>query len=232
MNFVPLNANEHTGLKIKPGLNEAFVGKRNACPIILQETFIAASELPTVFIKSKEGEKEQYVLAALLGMRNEENAYIQGDKPRGNYVPFMLTHHPLAITINPENRDQFAVLIDKDSPLVSESEGEALFDGDKNTKFLEGRVQALSNYQKGADFTKQFVETIVELDLLTPRSIAYEVNGEKRSAGEFFVIDEQKLNDLPDEKFIELRKKAFLPAIYAHFVSLNQFYRLIKWANE
>jgi SapC len=42
-----------------------------------------------------------------------------------------------------------------------------------------------------------------------------------------YVINEERLNNLSDERFLELRTKRYLPAIYAQLISLAQIERLM-----
>ena len=42
----------------------------------------------------------------------------------------------------------------------------------------------------------------------------------------------QRLNSLSTERFVELREKRYLPAIYAHLVSLAQIERLMMLKDE
>jgi len=39
-------------------------------------------------------------------------------------------------------------------------------------------------------------------------------------------VNEERLNNFSDTKFLELREKKYLPAIYAHLLSLPQIERL------
>ena len=41
-----------------------------------------------------------------------------------------------------------------------------------------------------------------------------------------YVINEERLNNFSDTKFVEIRQKGYLPAIYAHLISLSQIERL------
>jgi hypothetical protein len=43
-----------------------------------------------------------------------------------------------------------------------------------------------------------------------------------------FVVNEQRLDKLPDERFLEIRSRRFLPAVHAHLISLAQTERLVK----
>jgi hypothetical protein len=53
-----------------------------------------------------------------------------------------------------------------------------------------------------------------------------------KSIGGCYVINEQRLNSLSDELFLEIKHKQYLPAVYAHLVSLAQTERLVKLKDE
>jgi hypothetical protein len=40
------------------------------------------------------------------------------------------------------------------------------------------------------------------------------------------VINEERLNNFSDAKFLEVRQNGYLPAIFAHLISLSQIERL------
>jgi hypothetical protein len=42
-----------------------------------------------------------------------------------------------------------------------------------------------------------------------------------------YVINEERLNNLSDERHLELRTKRYLPAVYAQLISLAQIERLV-----
>ena len=65
--------------------------------------------------------------------------------------------------------------------------------------------------------------------LLTLKSLNLNLGGEEKLAlNGLYVIDEKKLENLPDAEFNELRSKGLLPIIYAHLSSMHQIARLAK----
>ena len=51
---------------------------------------------------------------------------------------------------------------------------------------------------------------------------------EARLWGSRFVINEDRLNNLSDSFFLNVRGKRYLPPIYAHLISLQQIERLTQ----
>ena len=47
-----------------------------------------------------------------------------------------------------------------------------------------------------------------------------------------YVINEERLTNLSNDRFLELREKQYLPAVYSHLVSLAQIERLMTLQDE
>lgn len=48
----------------------------------------------------------------------------------------------------------------------------------------------------------------------------------------FTIIDEKKFNELPDDVFLEWRKRGYLGLVYSHFISLSRWSILAELASE
>jgi SapC len=46
----------------------------------------------------------------------------------------------------------------------------------------------------------------------------------------FQVIDGAKFNALPDDVFLEWRRRGWLPLVYCHFLSMDRWRDLAEWA--
>ena len=46
------------------------------------------------------------------------------------------------------------------------------------------------------------------------------------------MVNEERLNNLSDELFLSIRAKRYLPAVFAHLLSLAQTERLVKLQDE
>ena len=79
---------------------------------------------------------------------------------------------PFAITATDENREQFAVLVDEESHLLSESEGERVFtdDGDK-TEYMEARIEGLVQAAQQSQQTQEITKYLTEKGLLTTQQV-------------------------------------------------------------
>ena len=77
-------------------------------------------------------------------------------------------------------------------------------------------------------FTREFCKYLQANNMFTPLNMRVrEANRVKNISG-CYVVNEERLNNLSDEKFIEFRTKRYLPAVYAHLISLAQTERLVS----
>ena len=73
--------------------------------------------------------------------------------------------------------------------------------------------------------TDGFARALVERNLLTPLTLRTD-GAEAIALQGCYVVNEERLESLPLERFAELRDLGLLPAIYAHLMSLLQIERL------
>jgi len=74
--------------------------------------------------------------------------------------------------------------------------------------------------------THEFGKFLVQNNLLTPLNMRVNAANKVRNITGCYVINEERLNNFTDAKFAEIRQKGYLPAIYAHLISLSQIERL------
>ncbi len=223
---VPLTPEAHGKLRVRPGINTARLEGQQLLPVVVHEFHLAGSDTPILFVKNSE--TGQFETVALLGLSQQENLMIDGGRWQGNYVPGVIRSDPFRLISTSADDENVVLGIDPESPLLGE-EGEALFD-DKGeiTDFLKGRRDALVSYIEHGNITRAFTARLVELDLLAHRELTLDLDGKKSTVSGMYLVDEEKLNKLDDETLLELQKRGFLRAIYAHFMSLNRIHGLAR----
>ena len=230
-NIVPLNKDRHAKTRIKEITDFGFVSQLHIAYVTLHEFARAAAIFPIVFLEDKA--KDEFRPVVLMGLNQGENLFVSADgKWNASYVPAIIRRYPFALAPKPES-DEYLVCLDEDSQLLSESEGNALFD-DKGepTQVIENVKRYLTELQQMDILTNQFCKFLAENNMFTPLNIKVRDDGEMKSIGGCYVINEQRLTSLSDERFLEIRHKNYLPAVYAHLVSLAQTERLVKFKDE
>jgi hypothetical protein len=222
-----INSSSHSKIKVKSNPSYLQCKDKHFAPIVVQEFISASQEFPIVFIK--DSETGRFNVVVLLGLKPKENLFFDEKTWQGNYVPKALTLYPFVIH-QEEGSDKALLCFDEDSPLVNDVSGEALFDekGVQN-KWLTEKGEAVVDYVEKSEVTQRFIKLILSKELLAPQTLNLKFEGqEEYSLSGLYVIDEQKLNDLSENDFVELRKTGALPAIYASLMSMQRISHLAR----
>lgn len=222
---VALNKTEHQNLKIKGSPdNLAFAAKTNSVILAGIEFTEAAKEYPIVF--AEVGDK--VVPVALLGLRNEENLFLEQDgRWDARYVPAFVRRYPFVLADTNE-AEQRMVCIDESFAGFNEDEGEALFEAGEPTPVLQQAIDFLEEYQKQYLRTEQFTQRLQSLDLLMSLNAKIDMaDGQQFALTGLQVVDEKKLLELSDEDALAFFKSGELAWLYCHLMSIGNLGKMI-----
>ncbi len=227
-NFQPLHKETHGNVKLKKPTNVAGLKTTHALGVVVQEFALAGNQYPIAFVKDQSG--EGYFPVAIMGLEQNKNLFVNDqDQFEGMYIPARFTHQPLSVVPNKDDATLFGIAIDMDHELVSESEGEALFNEDgSESETLETRKKALMAYVENEHITKAFVDAVKQYDLFHEQNLNVKVKDKEYNLTGLHLINEKKLNELSDEAFLDLRKRGFLAPIFAVLGSMHQVTKLIR----
>lgn len=225
--MVPLSLERHQAKRVRHSTSLRFARKFHIAYVTLHEFSRAGAIYPLVFVADKQ--EGGYRSVALMGLQAGENLFVNATGQwQASYIPAMIRRYPFALSKSSDS-DRYLVCVDESSSLLSESEGAALFDADgKPTETLENVKRYLSELQAMDKMTRELCAFLVEHDLLVPFNLRVNASAQLRKISGCFVISEERLNALPDEVVVEMRHRRFLPAIYAHLMSLAQVERLVE----
>jgi len=223
---VPVNSNRHQGKKIRPISSFAFAGELHFASIMAHEFQRAASTYPIVFIEDTEADEFRPVV--LLGLEPGKNLFVDADgKWNASYIPAIIRRYPFALARTAEE-GVFSICIDEESNLIDDSEGLPLFDADgKPAEAMENVKRYLSELQQMEAFTKAFCAELKQLNMFTPLNMRVRDGNAVRNVTGLYALNEERLGNLSDQRFLEMRKKGYLPLIYGHLTSLAQIERLV-----
>lgn len=216
---VPLNKTDHKNKKINPaGRTFSFAAGTNSVIIAGVEFSEVAKEYPIVFAQAG----ESVVPVALLGLRNEENLYVND---QGNwdarYVPAFVRRYPFVLAETGQD-GQRVVCIDEAYEGFNDTEGEALFDGEETTPILKQAIDFLEEYQKQYQRTEAFVQRLKENDLLMELNAKVDmVDGQQFGLSGLLAVDERKLLQMADDKALQFFRSGELSWVYCHLMSLG-----------
>jgi hypothetical protein len=229
--IVPVNKDVHAHTKVGEISSFAFASKLHVAYVTMQEFTRAAATFPIVFIEDKD--KDEFRPVVLLGLNVGQNLFVDAaGKWRASYVPAVIRRYPFALTQAGAD-GQYLVCIDEGSSLVSTTQGAALFDDrGEPTQVIENVKRYLSELQQMEVATNGFTRFLADHNMLTPLNLSVRENSQVKNITGCYVINEERLNNLSDELFLEIRTKRYLPAVYAHLISLAQTERLVKLQDE
>lgn len=229
--IVPVNKDAHGHLKVAEITSFAFASKLHIAYVTMQEFSRVAATYPIVFVEDKE--KDEFRPVVMLGLSPGHNLFVDASgKWSASYIPAVIRRYPFALA--PSGPDgQYLVCIDEASTLVSATEGAALFDDKgKPTQVIDNVKGYLSELQQMEAITNGFTRFLAEHNMFMPLNLSVRENSEVKNILGCYAINEERLNNLSDELFLEFKNKRYLPAAYAHLLSLAQTERLVKMQDE
>jgi SapC len=218
---VPLSSQTHIGTKLKTTIGFGFASSLHLAAVSLPEFPKTSMAMPVFFVK--QGETGKFSPLALMGTTPGENLFVNADGSwqSGVYTPIAFRRYPFVL-LRSDNGDELVVCIDGSPDLLDPENGEALFTADgAETEFLTKAKEFLFQAAQWELLTEKFCAKIVELDLLVPGSLEIRLGDDVQRFPGAFIIDENRLNALPEKVWLDLRAQGFVGAIYAHLLSLG-----------
>ena len=192
------------------------------------------SSYPIFFTKNPE--TGDFHPIALFGFDADENLFLTDSGWDASYIPMMIKRQPFTIGYQGEtgNEKKPVVTVDLESPRISETLGEPLFDDkDQPSIFLKKIISQLEALHKGYEHNKGFIETLIKLDLLEPFSLQITLNdGSLNQLNGFYTINEDKLLDLDGPTLADLNEREYLQPIYMSIASYSRIKPLIDKKNN
>ena len=229
--LVSLNRDQHRDFKLSATEAKfAFARETNSVLIAASELPQAALDFPCVFIAADGG----HSLAALIGLRDHENLFVQpdGNWAKGSYLPAFFRRYPFVLA-ETEGDPTYTVCLDRAYPGLNTEKGEALFDTEgRETPWLEEIKRFLVAFRQEMTVSRDFANHLAALELLEDGVIEFTLNGEKSTLRGVKTVNEGTLRALPAETLQDLAQRGWLGLIYAHLLSLNQVQRLVLRLDE
>lgn len=225
--IVPVLLDRHRHKRVRNTTQFDFASRFHIAYVTLHEFARAGATYPIVFLEDKPNDGFRPVV--LMGLQSGENLFVGADGSwNASYIPAMIRRYPFALSKGSEE-GRFVVCVDEASSLLSDTEGAPMFD-DKGepTQVIENVKRYLAELQQMDRMTQEFTRFLQSQNLLTPLNMRVNATAQARNITGCYVINEDRLNAFSDQLFLEVRSKSYLPAIYAHLMSLPQIERLVQ----
>ena len=232
---VALDSALHRDLKIRLPISDwGVASKLNALFVAAVEFGDVCREFPIVFVKAgKEPDGTDAIAPiAVLGLTQNENLYVSGERWRAQYMPAILRMYPFCIARLDEER--FAICVDNAFEGVNKSDGHAVFDAaGQPAELLQTMRTQLETLEGEIQRTRMVGKRLLELGLL--REMRFDAtlpDGRQHSVDGFLTVDDQKATALPDDVVAELHRSGVLGLMHLHWVSMGNMRRLVDWHVE
>jgi hypothetical protein len=228
-NLVPVTRERHGDKRVRSIERFDFAARFHVAALMMHEFIRATAFYPIVFIDDQEAGRFKPV--ALLGLEADENLCVvveSGSWLPGAYIPAIIRRYPFALA-NTANDGEFAICVDEGSGLLSDAEGLPLFDADGvPTETLDHVKRFLGEFHQMDTITRDFCEWLQRHQLLKPLNLRVRVGADTRDIAGSHIVDEERLEALGDDLFLEMRRLRYLAPIHAHLTSLPQIDRLVR----
>jgi hypothetical protein len=220
-----LNAHRHAALRLRVGSAFHYAAGLHMAALMQPEFARAGALYPIVFVEDRDN--DTFRPMALLGLQPGENVFVDGEgRWCASYIPAVVRSYPFALA-RAHRPDRFTVCIDAASDLFSTTEGTPLFDAaGLPTAALDTAQQHLGELWRMQRQTDAFVRTLAERNLFTPLTVRVLRGEQALEVAGAYVVNEQRLDGLSDERLFALRRHGWLASVYAHLGSLLQMERL------
>ena len=215
-NIVALDPIRHGALKLDRGTGYGYSAAAEIVPIGLGEFEAAAHFYPILFA----GEP-QPIAVVVLGIGKGWNLFVnaQGIWMPGAYVPALVRAYPF-VFIAEEGGGSRWLGIEADVACLGQKAGQSLFDEGKPTAVLSEAVAFCNACEASLADAAGFAAALDEAGVLVPKEATIEAKtgGTAHITG-FKTVDPEKLAAVPDDVFLDWRRRNWLPPLFAHLFS-------------
>lgn len=221
-----LNKEQHGAYGLsRPEKPFGFCAKIRGVPLTVSEIPAAMKHYPVVF-----SGLEKMTPIAVLGIYEDVNLFVNeaGEWEENVYVPGYLRRYPFAFA-SETGGDRFAVVVDAAYDGFTQNPEVALFENGEPSEAMRNAIEFCKQYEQDRRNTDQAMQIIEPMKLVVGQSAQYtpQQGGDPVTFAQYFGVDEKLLAELPDEKFLELRRTGLLPIIYAQLMSMANWRLLL-----
>ncbi len=231
INYHSIAEATHADVRINSNIGCAHLATVNSSSILAEEVAEMAGSCPVVFLQDEESGTFQ--LSVLFALFPNENLFVnQQDNWSGTYIPVALDMEPFAVFAGEENEND-RIKIKENSPCLSTTKGDKLFEKGKESAYLTDKRAQLETVIDAAIQTEEFIENLVNRNLISEFAITLEglPEGSKVIKG-LYTINMDEFRYLTNEDVIFFHEMHYWGAVYACQHSMKQFKKLLQLHNE
>ncbi|MEM8935921.1 MAG: SapC family protein [Pseudomonadota bacterium] len=222
-----MSVEQHGQLGVgKPEKRFGFCSAVRAIPVTISEIPAAMKDYPVIFMSA-----EQPAPLAVVGLIDDVNLFVgdDGEWEANRYIPGYIRRYPFGVA-SESGGERIAIVIDAGFDGLRKGGEAPLFDNGAPTQMTQSAIEFCKNFERDRQLTDEFVKQLAPYELITGQNAQFTPQGatEPTTFAQYFGIDEKKLNELPDDKFLELRRSGMLAIIYAMVISMGNWRLLLE----
>lgn len=225
----PLQAERHGALSLREPGDYRFAAASNAVPLVASEFFLAQRDFPIVFT-----DEPLPLPVAVLGLAGGSNLFVESDGRwrAPAYPPAYLRRYPFIFAEAPES-GALTLCVDEASTLLEPGGPRPLFENGQPSALLREILEFCASYQRDHAATRALSEALRDAGLLVKRDAQVRLSAEHvATLRGFHMVDEAKLNALPDATLGDWHRRGWLGCVYAHLMSQGCWDRLAAIAGR
>lgn len=197
-------------------LTESFV------PLVVAELNRAALNLPVGFMIIN----NEVVLGAIVGPQVGRNFFIgPGGEWLGSYLPAIYRGYPFFLQKTNDGRK--IVCVDTSSVVSSGKKGQLFFDeSGKPSHDLARVTEFLTTISENKVLTDKVCALFQQYKLIKPWKFKIQINSEVKEVDGFYCIDQDALNQLPNDEYQKLRESGAIEVSYNQLISMGNLKNL------
>lgn len=216
--FHPVTAERHGSRWWHAPSSYSWAAREAVVPLVGSELARAALDLPVAFMR----QNDAMAPFAVVGLEPGVNLFVAHDgKWTGGYVPAALRCRPFALLPMQDGRK--VLCIDEASGRVGadrEASGHPFFiEEGKLSPALQQFMEFLSAIENSREPTLRSSAALDRSGVLVPWDIKLQTDSGLRRLEGLYRVDEEKLGQLDDKAFLDLRRTGALAVAYAQLLS-------------
>jgi hypothetical protein len=228
--YHPVTPERHASKWWQAPSSYSWAARDTAVPLVGSELIRAALHLPIAFMRSGDA----LMPFAIVGLEPGVNLFVAHDGTwSGSYVPAALRSRPFALL--PLQDGRRLLCIDEEAGRVRAEQGSSghpfFSGGAKLYPPLQKFMDFLSAVEESRQSTRKACLALEAHGLLVQWEIELKTATGIRRLDGLFRADEAKLNGLPDEKFLDLRRTGAIPLAYSQMLASEHLRVLGQRAN-
>ena len=222
-----MSKEQHGGLGIsRPQKPYEFCSKVRAVPITVSEVPAAMKDYPIVFMA-----QDNLVPLAVVGLGDDVNLFVddEGNWEANRYIPGYVRRYPFGLA-GETGGDRMAIVIDGAFEGLSVGGDMPLFENGEPTASTQQAIEFCKTFERDRQMTEEFGRQLAPFDLVQGQTAQYTPANatEPQAFAQYFAVDEQRLNGLSDDQYLEMRKSGMLAIVYAMVMSLGNWRMLLE----